>query len=160
MKCLQSVMVAAGCAVSMSTAVAQSAAVGEVSHLVASFRAAEQGYDAPALAKLISSQYVEVSPAGEVDAHDRFLGFYTPDKKAEWPPMSAGEEQVRVFGDTAIDVLKFTYTMAAPGGATRMMEVRASFVAQRESGTWKLIGAQYTGIRPMPVKPVASAPQP
>lgn len=160
MKRLQMVMLAAGCAVSMSTAVAQGAAETEVSHLVANFRAAEQGYDAPALGKLISDHYVEVSPAGEVDAHARFLGFYTPDKKAEWPPMSVGEEQVRVFGDTAIDVLKLTYTMAGPGGATRAIEVRASFVAQRESGTWKLLGAQYTGIRPVPVKPATSAPQP
>ena len=133
-----------------ASAVAQDSPQAAVSSLVKRFLAAEQAYDAQSLSQLISDQYVEVSPAGEVDAHDRFLGFYTPNKKTEWPPMQISEEQVRVFGDTAIEILRFTYTMPAPGGGVRPLEIRGSFTAHRENGTWKLLGAQYTGIRPVP----------
>lgn len=118
--------------------------------LIRSFHAAEQAYDPGALAKLISGNYVEVSPAGEVDEHDRFLGFYTPDKKVEWPPMTLEEEQVRVMGDTAVEIAKVSYAMKAPDGSARSMEFRASYVAHRENGVWKLIGAQFSQIRPVP----------
>ncbi len=127
---------------------AQSSTEAEVSNLVSRFRAAEQAYDPAALAALLSDRYVEISPAGEVDAYDRFLGFYTPDKKVPWPPMSVSEEQVRVFGDTAIDAMKLTYTMPAPDGTTRTLAMRAVFTAQRSAGRWQMIGAQFTGIRP------------
>jgi len=138
----------------MSTAGAQTSPEAAVSDLVKKFLAAEQAYDSKALAQLIREEYVEVSPAGEVDAHDQFLGFYAPDKKAEWPPVQTSEEQVRVVGDTAIQIVKFTYTMASPGGGAPMIrEIRGSFTARQEKGTWKLLGAQYTGIRqPLPAK--------
>ncbi len=137
-------------AIVSASAVAQDNPQAAVSSLVKRFLASEQAYDAQSLAQLISDQYVEVSPAGEVDAHDRFLGFYAPDKKTEWPPMQTSEEQVRVSGDTAIEILRFTYTMPAPGGGVRPLEIRGSFTAHRENGTWKLLGAQYTSIRPAP----------
>ncbi len=151
------------CAIAVSAAFASTPATSQaapqaaVSALVKNFIEAEKAYDAPTLGTLISKDYVEVSPAGEIDAHDRFLSFYTLDKKTDWPPMQTADEQVRIFGDTAIDVLTFTYTMPAPGGGVRPLEIRGSFTAQREHGTWKLIGAQYTGIRPMP-SPNAAAP--
>lgn len=118
-----------------------------VKSLVQEFLKAEQAYDALALSQLIDAAYVEVSPAGEVDEHDRFLGFYAPEKKAPWPDMSTSEEQVRLFGDTAVDVLKFTYHLPGPDGTTHTREVRGSFIAQKGRNGWKLLGAHYTGIR-------------
>jgi ketosteroid isomerase-like protein len=140
--------------IALGQASAQAAPEIAVPALVRSFYAAEQAYDPAALAKLISRQYVEISPLGEVDAHDRFLGFYTPDKKADWPPFTLSEEQVRVFGSTAVDVLKLTYSMPAPDGTKHPMEFRVTFVAGLEDGQYKLLSAQFTGIRP------AAAPQP
>ena len=140
-------------AVLMLTAVTSAHAVprvGEdavVKQLVENFLKAEQSYDATSLARMISESYVEVSPAGEVDEHDRFLSFYAPEKKTDWPPMSTSDIRVRMFGDTAIEIVKFTYQMPQPDGGTRSMEMRGSFIAQRENGTWKLLGAHYTGIR-------------
>lgn len=131
-------------------AVGQVASSDAVTRLVKEFVAAEQAYDAPALSRLISDQYVEISPAGEVDAHDRFLSFYAPEKKIAWPPMTVSDEQVRVFGNTAIEVVKVTYQMPGANGQTRSLEIRASFIAQREAAGWKLIGTQFTGIRPLP----------
>ena len=135
-----------------SQMVAQSGASVAVPALVKGFMAAEQAYDAPALQKLISKQYVEVSPAGEVDAYDRFLGFYAPSEKIDWPPYTVSEETVREFQGVAIEIAKISYAMKGPDGSTHAMDIRATFVAQLEDGQYKLLSAQYTGIRPAPVK--------
>jgi len=135
-----------------SQMVAQSGASVAVPALVKGFMAAEQAYDAPALQKLISKQYVEVSPAGEVDAYGRFLGFYAPSEKIDWPPYTVSEETVREFQGVAIEIAKISYAMKGPDGSTHAMDIRATFVAQLEDGQYKLLSAQYTGIRPAPVK--------
>ena len=132
---------------------AQQSGEVEVKTLVQRFFAAEKAYDANLLEALIDPAYVEISPAGELDAHDRFLGFYTPDKKIDWPPMSVSEEQVRVFGDIAVDTLKTSYAMPDGKGGTRELAIRGSFVAQRQGSTWKLLSAQYTGVRPAAAPP-------
>ena len=120
-----------------------------MSQLVQAFRKAEQDYDVPALTRLISDRFVEISPAGEIDGHDRFLNFYTPDKKIEWPPYTV-DETIRVFGDVAIDIVTFHYSMPGPDGQRRAMDIRSTFTAQNIGGTWKLIQTQHTGIRPAP----------
>ncbi|GAA3768456.1 nuclear transport factor 2 family protein [Terriglobus aquaticus] len=129
---------------------AQASPEAEVKTLVQRFFAAEKAYDADALAKLVDPQYFEISPAGELDEHDRFLGFYAPEKKTAWPPMTVSEEKVRVFSDVAVETLKTSYEMPDGNGGTRTRAIRALFVAHRESTGWKLISAQYTGIRPAP----------
>jgi hypothetical protein len=53
-------------------------------------------------------------------------------------------------GDTAIEILRLTSTMSASRGGGRSARIRGSFTAHRENGTWKLLGAQYTDIRPAP----------
>jgi len=129
----------------------------EVAQLVRDFRAAEQAYDPAALARLLDERYVEVSPRGEVDEYARFLSFYKPELRKVWPPISASEEQVRVLGTTALDVLTLTYTLPGPGGTTRTQAVRATFVAQRGPAGWRLVGAQYTGIMPAPAPSAPAA---
>jgi uncharacterized protein (TIGR02246 family) len=141
-----------GIALAMCAPARAQKAEAEVTQLVQSFLTAEEAYDAATLSKLINERYVEVSPAGEVDAHDRFLSFYTQDKKIQWPPHTVSDKEVRVFGDTAVMILKDTYTMPGENGKSHTLEIRGSFLAQRESGTWKLLGAQYTEIRPVPAK--------
>lgn len=120
----------------------------EVAKLVRDFQAAEQAYDPAALARLTDARYVEVSPRGEVDERARFLGFYEPAQRKPWPPLAVSDEQIRVFGTTALDVLTLTYTVPGPDGTSRSRAVRAIFVAQRGAQGWRLLGAQYTGIMP------------
>ncbi len=127
----------------------------EVAQLVRDFQAAEQAYDPAALARLIDARYVEVSPRGEVDERTRFLGFYQPAQRQPWPPVAVSDEQIRVVGTTALDVLTLTYSLPGPDGTTRRQAVRATYVAQHGTQGWRLLGAQYTGI--MPATP-ASAP--
>ena len=143
-----------GVAVAMwsSQVVAQTGASVAIPALVKNFMAAEQAYDAALLQTMISKQYVEVSPAGEVDSYDRFLGFYAPSEKTEWPPYTVSEETVRDFDGVAIEIAKITYSMKGTDGSTHAMDIRATFVARLEDGRYKLLSAQYTGIRPAPVK--------
>lgn len=140
----------AGAVLACSCNVRAQGAAGNVSQLVQAFCKAEQDYDAPALSRLISERFVEVSPAGEIDAHDRFLSFYTPDKKTEWPPYTLEEASIRILGDTAIDIVTFHYSMPGPDGHSRVMDIRSTFVAQKTGGVWKLIQTQHTGVRPAP----------
>lgn len=71
-------------------------------------------------------------------------------KKTAWPPFTMKEEPIRVFGDTAVDIVTFHYDMPGPNGLTRSMEIRSTFTAQRTNGVWKLIQSQHTGVRPAP----------
>src|ERR1700744_3872715 len=68
-----------------------------VQKLVRDFLAAEQAFDPKRLATLIDPDYFEISPAGEFDEHDRFLDFYTPDKRVEYPPSTLSEEHLQLF---------------------------------------------------------------
>lgn len=120
----------------------------EVASLVRAFRAAEQAYDPAALARLTDERYMEISPRGEVDERTRFLGFYQPAQRREWPTVSVDEEQIRVLGTTALDILRLTYTLPGPAGTSRTQAVRATFVVQRGAAGWRLVSAQYTAIVP------------
>lgn len=138
----------------VSLSAQQGPAETAVPQLIRNFFAAEQAYDVPALSKLISSNYIEISPLGEVDRHDRFLGFYTPDKKKAWPPVTISDEEVRSFGDTAVEIATQSYSMTGPDGQPLTRSFRCTLIAHREAGTWKLVSAHFTGVRPpAPPKP-------
>lgn len=149
---------AIGCGLLAVTSHAQSPATPaeqEVAQLVRQFQAAEQAYDPAALARLTDEHYVEISPRGEVDERARFLGFYQPELRKPWPPVRVSEEQIRVLGTTALEVLRLTYTLPGSDGTSRTYAVRATFVAQRGATGWRLVGAQYTAIV---LAPPAAAP--
>ena len=111
----------------------------EVTTLVDRFLAAERAYDAAALARLVTPDFVEISPIGEVDGRDRFLSFYTPDKRQPAPDVAVDERGVRLDGDTAIVTMRLSYGPAS---------LRAVFVARRRAGGWALASTQFTPIRP------------
>ncbi|MDC8760657.1 nuclear transport factor 2 family protein [Janthinobacterium fluminis] len=115
--------------------------------LVRQHAQAQSGFDQAALRALTADNYIEVSPAGEVDTREKMLAFYAPEQKRPAPAVAVEEPLTRISGDTAIVIARLAYTMSA-GGQTRSFAMRASYVAQKSAGTWKLVGAQYTGIRP------------
>lgn len=108
---------------------------------------AQRDFDQATLQATTADNYVEVSPAGEVDSREKMLSFYAPDQKRASPQLTVTEPMVRVLGDTAVVLAKLNYTMGAEGQA-RSFAMRASYVAQLKDGKWKLVSAQYTGIRP------------
>lgn len=117
--------------------------------LVKDFIEAESQFDQARLATLITEDYVEVSPIGEVDARAEFLSFYATDKKRPAPATALSEPLVRRFGDTALILARLSFERpGAEGQPARTVSIRVGFLAVRSSGTWKLASAQYTPERP------------
>jgi ketosteroid isomerase-like protein len=123
--------------------------VAAVTDLTGKFLEAQRSFDLPALRALTAENYVEISPVGELDDRAKMLGFYAPEKKTQAPPLTIDNELTRVYGDVGIQTVKLTYTMTA-SGETRKLSLRATLVAHRSAGEWKMVSAQYTGIRPPP----------
>ena len=126
----------------------QSQAVNALVRLLEAFTSAQQAFDAGKLATLTTPDYVEISPVGEVDSREKMLSFYAPDRKTAAPDLAISDVAVRTFGDAAVAIARIAYTAQRPGQPIRTTELRASFVAHRLSGEWKIASAHYTGIRP------------
>jgi uncharacterized protein (TIGR02246 family) len=115
---------------------------------IQAFSDARAGFDAPKLASLLTSDYIEVSPRGELDRRPAVLGFYTADKAGAVPPMVYTTQDVRRYGDTAIVIGAIEYTISAPDGTAVKRSVRVTYVERRVHGRWLMASAQYTGIPP------------
>ncbi len=100
---------------------------------------AERAFDVVALESAITPGFVEISPLGEIDEHDRVLSFYSPDKKSEAPPTEVGAYQTRTNDDTAIVTTTLSFVIQ---GQTRTLTV--GMTATRTATGWKLASAQYT----------------
>ena len=119
---------------------------------------AQIAYDATALDKIFTADYIEISPVGEFDPREKVLGFYTPEAKAAAGKMSAKLDvtdfSIRSSDKFAIVISKFTYMLDNEGKALPPRSMRVMTVFRREKDGWKIASAQYTGIRPAP--PVAA----
>lgn len=124
------------------------AADAPVLALVSAFSAARAQFDAKALDALLSSDYVEVSPVGEVDRRQEVLGFYAPSKATPAPPMTLSTDDVRRYGDIAVVVGSVNYSIPGPNGATVKRSMRVTYVARRVARHWLMASTQYTGVRP------------
>lgn len=124
----------------------------EVTGVVQRFIQAQKSYDPPTLKELTADNYVEVSPLGEIDTRDAMLGFYDPAQKVDVPSASVSDQSIRIFGDTAIDIAAIKYEVAVSGKPSHDVMIRATFVAVRQQGVWKLASAQYNTIQPHAAK--------
>jgi uncharacterized protein (TIGR02246 family) len=124
----------------------------EILGLVRQLAAAQKNYDAAKLEEILAPDYVEVSPAGEVDPRAKVLGFYAPEKKSarqgELVSYELDEITSRIYGDTAIVVARLPFTMKTPDGQTMSRALRCTFVCRKTGGKWRIASAQYTSIRP------------
>ncbi|MBI3284643.1 MAG: nuclear transport factor 2 family protein [Burkholderiales bacterium] len=121
---------------------------GEVLELIRRQVTAQGAFDVESLKAVTADNYIEISPAGEVDPRVKMLGFYAPEHKGPAPTMTVEDPVTRIFGDTVIVIAKLAYSMNGPDGNLRSVAVRASYVARKIGATWKLVSVQYTGIRP------------
>lgn len=128
---------------------------GALVELVSAFVEAERAFDQQRIAALVTPDYAEVSPLGDLDLHDAFLGFYAADKKRPVPETRVSDPLVRRYGDTASIIVRLSFDLpGAEGKPARTVSMRAGFLAVRSNGAWKLASAQYTPERaPAPVKP-------
>ena len=116
--------------------------------LVQAFSDARGRFDAKALDALLTPDYVEVSPRGEIDRRQAVLGFYAADKATPAPPMSLGTQDVRRYGDTAIVIGSVDYAISTSTGGTVKRTVRVTYVERRVSNRWLMASVQYTGVQP------------
>jgi uncharacterized protein (TIGR02246 family) len=120
---------------------------------------AQTNYDQKTLDGLFTPDYIEISPLGEFDTRDKVIGFYSADQKPDPAKMTASVEvtdlSVRSYGNFAIAIARFNYTMTAEGKPLPPRSIRATMVLKKQKNDWKIASAQYTGIRP-PAPPKAN----
>ena len=119
----------------------------ELTELIEQLTDAQGSFDVATLDRIFTSDYIEISPAGEFDPRDKVLGFYKPEMKPPanaLPKVELSEHSIRRNGNHAIVIVKITYTM----GTAPPRSMRATFVCRKEKSSWKIASSQYTGIRP------------
>lgn len=125
--------------------------------LVKQMTDAQAAYNADALDKIFTSDYIEISPVGEFDSREKVLGFYKPELKPPAGKMSATTEatdfSIRNYGKFAIVITRLNYTITSDGKTLPPRSIRAMIVCRKEKGAWKIASAQYTGIRPPQAQP-------
>jgi len=123
---------------------------------------AQSAYDAAALDRLFTADYIEISPVGEFDPRAKVLTFYTPaeKEKAAGVNVDVAEDfrSIRIYDDTAVAIVELTFTMSKDGKTAPPRKMMATTVLRKERGNWKIASVQYTGIRPAAPQP-ASAPK-
>ena len=129
-----------------------------VQKAVENFIAAQISYDQKSLQTLLTPDYLEVSPLGEVDKRDKVIGFYSAEAKAEASKqpivVDASEEVLRNYGTFAVVILKLTYTIQTEEKKAISRGMRATISLRKIGKDWKIASTHVTGIRPpMPVAP-------
>ena len=112
---------------------------------------AQANFDATTLDKIYASDYVEVSPVGEVDSREKAIGFYKPQpNNNNIKTTSAVDEfSVRNYGDFAVITARITFSQLGNEMPARVLATfRATYVCRKEKGNWKISSVQVTGIRP------------
>lgn len=125
----------------------------ELSALIKQFAEALRQNDVPVIEKILAPDYLEISPAGEVDLRDKVISFYQPQARTAPAPEAVvvDEIKVRSYGEMAVVVARQAFKMNV-NGQLREAAMRVTYVCRRQQGRWQLISAQYTGIRPGPPK--------
>jgi ketosteroid isomerase-like protein len=130
---------------------AQSKDEKDLKSLVKQMTDAQMNYQPEKLDKILTADYIEISPVGEFDPREKVLGFYKLEMKPPPDKMSATVEadefSIRNYGNFAIVITSLNYKMTSEGKPLPPRSIRATFVLRKEKGAWKIASAQYTGIR-------------
>jgi ketosteroid isomerase-like protein len=114
---------------------------------------AQANFDSAALEKIYASDYVEISPVGEVDPPEKAIGFYKPQaNKGESERKTiadADEISVCSYKNFAVIIARITFSQAGIDSASGLLvSFRATYVCRKEKGEWKITSVQVTVIRP------------
>ncbi|HQU86512.1 MAG TPA: nuclear transport factor 2 family protein [Pyrinomonadaceae bacterium] len=133
------------------SAFAQSKEDAALKTLIGQMTEAQQNYKPDALDKLLTADYIEISPVGEFDPREKVLGFYKPELKPPADKMSAkvstDEFSIRVYDKLAVVIVRLNYEITSEGKPLPPRSIRATFVCKKDGKDWKIASAQYTGIR-------------
>lgn len=117
---------------------------------------AQVAYDPTELDKVFSADYIEISPVGEFDPREKVMSFYGPEAKQAAAGISTTAEatdfSIRQYDKFAVVITAVKYGIAREGTPLPPRSIRATIVCRKDKGEWKIMSAQYTGIRPSPSK--------
>lgn len=121
--------------------------------LVKQMTDAQSKFDPITLETIYASDFIEISPIGEVDPREKTIGFYkpeaNPDRDKVKTAVTTDEFLIRPYGNFAVVIARITFAQAGSEPSARPpFRVRATIVCRKESGAWKISSTQYTGIRP------------
>jgi len=120
---------------------------------------AQTNYDTATLEKVYATDFIEISPVGEVDPREKTIGFYKPEANPDRDKMKAtvttDEFSIRTYDNFAIVIARITFAQTGSEPPARPpFSLRVALVCRKEKGSWKINSAQYTGIRPPRPQPV------
>ena len=131
---------------------AQNKDEAEIRTAIDAMTTAQSSYDAEALDRLFTGDYIEISPVGEFDLRAKVLTFYTPAEKEKAAGVSVEVAEdfrsIRIYDDTAVAIVELTFSMSKDGKTAPPRKMMATVVLREERDKWKIASVQYTGIRP------------
>lgn len=134
------------------TGFAQNAKNEEVIAVIKKAVAAQETYDPATLEKIYASDYVEISPKGEIDPREKAIGFYKVEDvekaKARTPRYILDEFQVRHYGKFALIISRFSIGMKTDTNKPPSAVGLVLYALRKEKGDWKIYSAQFTPFPP------------
>jgi ketosteroid isomerase-like protein len=107
---------------------------------------AHLGGDAQTLAEIMAFDYVKIQPDGSLSDKTTTLASYEPDRQRTWEVAQGDEYDVRVYGDTALVIGRWT---ARGNNDGQPFDYAARFLSiyVRREGRWQMVAEQSTEIR-------------
>ncbi len=144
------------------TAFSQSKNDQEIIDIVKKAVEAQENYEPTTLDKIYASDYIEISPKGEIDFREKAIGFYKIDNveqaKSKTPKYILDEFKVRYYGKFAIIISKFSIGSKTDSTRPPTAVGLVVYGLRKEKGTWKIYSAQFTPF-PSPPRPQVNKPQ-
>ncbi len=136
------------------TAFSQSKTEQEVISIAKQAAVAQENYDTAALEKFYASDYIEISPKGEIDERAKAIGFYKIEDvekaKAKTPKYILDEFKVRHYGKYAMIISRFSFGTKNNPGKPPFPVGLVLYALRKEKGAWKIYSAQFTPFPPPP----------
>lgn len=137
-------------AISAFAVTAQNKDDSELRSLVSRMTEAQIKFQPDVLDEIFASDYIEISPIGEVDERSKVLGFYDPKQRPNGSStnVEADEFSIRNYGTFAIVITRLNFVITVEGKTVPPRSMRATIICRNLNGRWKITSVQYTGIRP------------
>ncbi len=130
------------------SASAREDAAAAVTTVTGKFLEAKQACDVGALEALTAENYVEVTEDGELRERPAMLAFHAQGRRGVYRNLQVDAMQTRMLGDVAVQTMLLNYKVIA-AHKDLYSAARATLVAQRRDGQWKLVSAHFTASRPV-----------
>ena len=115
---------------------------------------AQENYDPVTLEKIYASDYIEISPKGEIDEREKAIGFYKVEDvemaKAKTPKIILDNFKVRRYREFAIVISRFSIGSKTDTSRKPREVGIVVHALRKEKGMWKIYSAQFTPFPPSP----------